>query len=40
MVPTDMKDLERVLRKAITKGQPKKYRPWKKILILVEGTYR
>ena len=36
----DVNDLEQVLRKAIVEGQPKTHRPWKKILILVEGVYR
>ena len=36
----DMKNLEDVLRHAIVNGQPKSHRPWKKIIILVEGIYR
>lgn len=36
----DMKDLERVLRSSIIEGQPITHRPWKKILIVVEGIYR
>ena len=36
---TDMDDLERVLRKAIIEGQPRTHRPWKKIMICVEGVY-
>ena len=36
----DMTDLEAVLRKAIIDGQPRTHRPWKKILIIVEGVYR
>ena len=36
----DMADLEAVLRKAIVDGQPRTHRPWKKILIIVEGVYR
>lgn len=35
----DMKDLERLLREAISQGQPRSHRPWKKILIAVEGLY-
>jgi serine palmitoyltransferase len=32
-------DLERVLREAISQGQPRTHRPWKKILVVVEGLY-
>lgn len=35
----DMKDLERVLRERISQGQPRTHRPWKKILVAVEGLY-
>jgi len=35
----DMKDLEGVLREAISQGQPRTHRPWKKILVMVEGLY-
>ncbi|KAK7530841.1 serine palmitoyltransferase-like protein 2 [Phyllosticta citribraziliensis] len=35
----NMKDLERVLRDAISNGQPRTHRPWKKILVAVEGLY-
>ncbi|KAF4119770.1 serine palmitoyltransferase [Geosmithia morbida] len=35
----DTKDLERVLREAISQGQPRTHRPWKKILVVVEGLY-
>jgi len=35
----DMDDLERVLREAISQGQPRTHRPWKKILVAVEGLY-
>ena len=35
-----MKDLEKKLRDAVVDGQPKSHRPWKKILIVVEGVYR
>lgn len=35
----DMKSLESLLREAISQGQPKTHRPWKKILLIVEGLY-
>jgi serine palmitoyltransferase len=35
----DMNDLESILRKQIVNGHPVTHRPWKKILILVEGVY-
>lgn len=35
----DMRDLERVLRESISQGQPRTHRPWKKILVAVEGLY-
>ncbi|KAL0478842.1 serine palmitoyltransferase [Acrasis kona] len=35
----NMKHLEHVIRQAIVKGQPKTRRPWKKIIIVVEGIY-
>ncbi|KAJ3352361.1 serine palmitoyltransferase component [Entophlyctis luteolus] len=35
----DVKDLEHVLRDAISQGQPRTHRPWKKILVIVEGLY-
>ncbi|XP_038846118.1 serine palmitoyltransferase 3-like [Salvelinus namaycush] len=31
--------LERLLREAVCTGQPRTHRPWKKILIMVEGIY-
>lgn len=31
--------LESVLREAIAEGQPRTHRPWKKILVIVEGIY-
>jgi len=34
-----MDDLEHKLRKAVVDGQPRTHRPWKKILIIVEGIY-
>jgi len=36
---TDVKDLERKIRRAIIEGQPRSHRPWRKIIILVEGIY-
>lgn len=36
----DIESLERLLKEAIIKGQPRTHRPWKKILIIVEGIYR
>ncbi|KAI8820389.1 pyridoxal phosphate-dependent transferase [Fimicolochytrium jonesii] len=35
----DPQDLEKVLRQAIAQGQPRTHRPWKKILVIVEGLY-
>ncbi|KAJ7701775.1 pyridoxal phosphate-dependent transferase [Mycena rosella] len=35
----DMGALENLLREAISQGQPKTHRPWKKILLIVEGIY-
>lgn len=35
----DMKHLEEKLREAISQGQPRTHRPWKKILVVVEGLY-
>jgi len=35
----DMKDLEKVLRDSIVEGQPRTRRPWKRIVIIVEGIY-
>lgn len=34
-----MQSLEKLLKDAIVHGQPRTRRPWKKILILVEGIY-
>lgn len=31
--------LEQVLRDAISQGQPRTHRPWRKILVIVEGLY-
>lgn len=35
----NMQSLEKLLREAIVHGQPRTHRPWKKILIVVEGIY-
>ncbi|XP_043999687.1 serine palmitoyltransferase 2-like isoform X1 [Gambusia affinis] len=35
----NMQSLEKLLREAIVHGQPRTHRPWKKILIMVEGIY-
>lgn len=35
----DAKHLEKVLRGAISEGQPRTHEPWRKILIIVEGIY-
>lgn len=35
----DMKALETLLRESISQGQPRTHRPWKKILVIVEGLY-
>jgi serine palmitoyltransferase len=35
----DMRDLDNLLRNAIVEGQPRTRRPWKKIVIIVEGIY-
>ncbi|XP_013382088.1 serine palmitoyltransferase 2-like [Lingula anatina] len=35
----DMDSLETKLRDAVVNGQPRTHRPWKKILIVVEGVY-
>ena len=34
-----MVDLERVIREAVVSGHPRTRRPWRKILIVVEGVY-
>ena len=36
---SDMKHLEEILKKSIVMGQPRTRRPWKKIMIVVEGIY-
>lgn len=35
----DMRALEKKLREVISQGQPRTHRPWKKILVVVEGLY-
>ncbi|GAX72984.1 hypothetical protein CEUSTIGMA_g436.t1 [Chlamydomonas eustigma] len=35
----DAEHLEDVLRASISQGQPRTHRPWKKIIIIVEGIY-
>jgi len=35
----DTAHLERLLRDAVARGQPRTRRPWKKVLILAEGVY-
>ncbi|KAG8741214.1 serine palmitoyltransferase component [Ceratobasidium sp. 414] len=35
----DVRDLETLLREVISQGQPRTHRPWKKILVVVEGLY-
>jgi len=35
----DTRKLERLLRDAVAYGQPRTHRPWKKIVIVVEGTF-
>lgn len=35
----DMQKLESLLRECISQGMPRTHRPWKKILLIVEGLY-
>ncbi|KAH9941536.1 serine palmitoyltransferase 2 [Amylocystis lapponica] len=35
----DMASLEALLREVISQGQPKTHRPWKKMLVIVEGLF-
>jgi len=35
----DHKNLNEILREAIADGQPRTHRPWKKILVMIEGIY-
>ena len=34
-----MEDLERILRTCIVQGQPRTHRPWKRMIVVVEGIY-
>ena len=38
-LPTETSHLEEVLREQIAEGQPRTHRPWKKIMVVVEGIY-
>lgn len=35
----NMESLRELLREVISQGQPRTHRPWKKILVIVEGLY-
>ncbi|KCZ74471.1 hypothetical protein H311_04564, partial [Anncaliia algerae PRA109] len=35
----DMNQLEQILRREIAHGQPKTFKPWKRIFVIVEGIY-
>lgn len=35
----DMEHLEKTLRNAVVQGQPRTHRPWKRMIIVVEGIY-
>lgn len=35
----DMRELEKLLRESISQGMPRTHRPWKKIVLMVEGLY-
>ncbi|RUP43953.1 pyridoxal phosphate-dependent transferase [Jimgerdemannia flammicorona] len=35
----NMDDLRQLLREVISQGQPRTHRPWKRILVIVEGLY-
>ncbi|KAF8309674.1 serine palmitoyltransferase 2 [Clavulina sp. PMI_390] len=35
----DMRALEKLLREVISQGQPKTHRPWKKIVLIIEGLF-
>lgn len=39
ILPLAPSHLEKVLREQIADGQPRTHRPWKKIIVLVEGIY-
>ena len=36
----DAQHLDEILREAVVNGQPKHYRPWKKIWVIVEGEFK
>ncbi len=31
--------LEQIIRSSIVEGQPRTHRPWRKIIVIVEGIY-
>ena len=33
------RSLENILRNSIVDGQPRTHRPWRKIIVIVEGIY-
>lgn len=35
----DMRDLEQLVRECISQGQPRTHRPWKKIVVVLEGLF-
>ncbi|GLC39896.1 hypothetical protein PLESTM_000963700 [Pleodorina starrii] len=35
----DASHLEKLLRQSVADGQPRSHRPWKKVLVIVEGVY-
>jgi serine palmitoyltransferase len=39
MYTSDVRSLEKLLREGVVYGQPRTRRPWKKILIVVEGVF-
>lgn len=39
ILPAAPSHLEEVLREQIAEGQPRTHRPWKKIIVIVEGIY-
>lgn len=38
-IPVGPSHLEEVLREQIAEGQPRTHRPWKKIIVIIEGIY-
>ena len=36
---SDMESLDSLLKEVISQGQPRTHRPWKKILVFIEGLY-